>query len=966
MVLKHWLSPRRYRFWLLFGILAYSLAGFFLAPWLLKHFTVKKVSELGRTLSVGTVRINPYMLDIRVDDAELLDTDGSLLAAYDEYYWNFQLSSLFNWAWTFQEIRLIGLRVNAERFSMDDNNFGRFLDSFPSDESKDDKAEKGDLPRLIIHDLHLIDGSVAVADHVHDKDFKTELGPITIHVQDLNTLPDRSGQQQVTIVTEDGSSIAWNGSLQVSPLSSEGRLTIKGNGLSEVHRYLDLMVPFSTSGGGLTVVFDYSLRGTAKGSIEIAVENLAAEALDLALRGPADQGEIIRIPKVSFESGSLRWPQQTIAFDALRVSGANLNVWLKEDGGINLLDIMPAKEDDEPTAASPSEPWQIDLKELAVNETTINLQDRSLQPHVEIALTSLSLAVTELSNRAGAEFPTQLSLELASGGAVQFEGEVKALPSFATEGELNMQGVQLAVAQPYVDRVIRVNIDGGTLALGGTIVSNQAEPAAYTGALYVSKFDLRDTEQEQRLAGWELLNIDHLEVSLANNELQISEVELNRPFGRVHIAEDQSTNIGDLTIAQSEVVASDDVAEPMAITVGGIVIDDASLDFSDFSLPLPFAASIRSLGGEISTLSSVSAQPAEVSLEGQVNEYGLARIEGSINSWAFVEHTDIHMDFRNLEMSRLTPYSIQFAGHAIDAGRIDLDLDYKIAKSQMEGENKMVIRELTLGEKVDHPDAASLPLGLAVALLTDSEGVIEIDLPVSGDLDDPEFSYGSIIARAIGNLITKVVTAPFRLLGKLVGMDSEDFGTLQFVAGRSDLSPPDQEKLVKLASAMQQRPGLTLEVTGVYDEVVDRAAIKAQAVEALLEAREEVVEAAGSELSTEVTRRLTETLFAETFPQTTLESVQAQFMRGGGEGSEEPATLDALAYVAGLHQQLVDHQPVSDEDLIALGTARAEAVLAALTGGEDEAGLRMQRAGVTAVEAEDEMAVPLELKVAIE
>jgi len=714
MVLKHWLSPRRYRFWLLFGILAYSLAGFFLAPWLLKHFTVKKVSELGRTLSVGTVRINPYMLDIRVDDAELLDTDGSLLAAYDEYYWNFQLSSLFNWAWTFQEIRLIGLRVNAERFSMDDNNFGRFLDSFPSDESKDDKAEKGDLPRLIIHDLHLIDGSVAVADHVHDKDFKTELGPITIHVQDLNTLPDRSGQQQVTIVTEDGSSIAWNGSLQVSPLSSEGRLTIKGNGLSEVHRYLDLMVPFSTSGGGLTVVFDYSLRGTAKGSIEIAVENLAAEALDLALRGPADQGEIIRIPKVSFESGSLRWPQQTIAFDALRVSGANLNVWLKEDGGINLLDIMPAKEDDEPTAASPSEPWQIDLKELAVNETTINLQDRSLQPHVEIALTSLSLAVTELSNRAGAEFPTQLSLELASGGAVQFEGEVKALPSFATEGELNMQGVQLAVAQPYVDRVIRVNIDGGTLALGGTIVSNQAEPAAYTGALYVSKFDLRDTEQEQRLAGWELLNIDHLEVSLANNELQISEVELNRPFGRVHIAEDQSTNIGDLTIAQSEVVASDDVAEPMAITVGGIVIDDASLDFSDFSLPLPFAASIRSLGGEISTLSSVSAQPAEVSLEGQVNEYGLARIEGSINSWAFVEHTDIHMDFRNLEMSRLTPYSIQFAGHAIDAGRIDLDLDYKIAKSQMEGENKMVIRELTLGEKVDHPDAASLPLGLAV------------------------------------------------------------------------------------------------------------------------------------------------------------------------------------------------------------------------------------------------------------
>jgi hypothetical protein len=969
MALRDWLNFRRVRFWLITAVLVYTLAGFFAVPWLLEHFAVKEVQELGRSLKVGRVRVNPFVLDIRVEDAELRDTDGSLLVAYEDYYWNVQLSSLINRAWTFREIRLIGLKLNAERFSLDDNNLGRFADSFPEKGSPDgDPAGQG-LPRVIIHDLRVVDGRLGITDHVYERDFETELGPITIQVRNLSTLPDSSGRQQVTVVTEDGGSIAWDGELQLSPLSSSGQVTVRGRSLTEVHRYLDLLVPFTSSGGEFEADFDYSFARSADGELELSVDELDARLFDLALEGPRNPGELIRIPRIGVSGGSMRWPQRHVAVEAIEVSGADIKVRRDAHGRINLLDLLPSRGGEgEPTLAVSAEEqaWQLELGALKAEDATIRLQDRGASPPVDLELRKLSLEASGISNQADVSIPTGLSFDLGSGGSVRFDGEVQVLPAASGQGSISVRDLGLAIAQPYLERFARVTIEDGALALDGMIESDHQDPASYSGSVHVQSLDLRDTNKGEQLLGWDLLDIDRLEFSLASRELEISEIELDGPFGRVHIAQDLSTNIGDLVVKRPETHRPDQNAGPMAVTVGGVEVKDAALEFSDFSLPLPFAASIRSLEGEVSTLSTTSVEPARISLEGRVNEFGLARISGTVNAWAFADHTDIEITFRNLEMARLTPYTVQFAGHAIDAGRMDLDLDYSIAASQLQGGNDIVIRELVLGEKVDHPDAASLPLGLAVALLKDSEGVIDIELPVSGDLNDPEFSYGGIIAKAIFNLITKAVTAPFRLLGNLVGMESEDFGTLVFEAGRSDLSPPDLEKLVKLAEAMRQRPGLKLEVAGVYDNTFDPQALQESKLEELLEAREEAAEAAGAVMSAEIARRAAEALFTETFPDVPLESVQSKFI-GAGEGDEPvEAVLDVPAYVAEMRLKLMERQAVSEQELLALAEARADAALEALAAAESGTSLPVQRAGVIMVEADGNRSIPLELKVTIE
>jgi hypothetical protein len=283
----------------------------------------------------------------------------------------------------------------------------------------------------------------------------------------------------------------------------------------------------------------------------------------------------------------------------------------------------------------------------------------------------------------------------------------------------------------------------------------------------------------------------------------------------------------------------------------------------------------------------------------------------------------------------------------------------------MLGTNKIVSRQLRLGERMETPGGASLPLSLAVALLTDSEGVIDVDLPVSGDINDPQFRLGGVLTKAILGLIGRVVTSPFRLLGKLVGVDSEDFGTLSFAPGSAAISPPDREKLVKLATAMRQRPHLALEVGGVYAAADDRAALQAINIDAEIDARVEAQKQHSEELSTVLRRRAMEVLFEQAFPGVTLESVQVEYMRTAARVEESAAQpeLDETAYLAGLHQRLVEREQVEDAELARLAGARADAVIGALQASSEGTELSLKRLDAQAVKATESSGIPLELKV---
>ena len=224
-------------------------------------------------------------------------------------------------------------------------------------------------------------------------------------------------------------------------------------------------------------------------------------------------------------------------------------------------------------------------------------------------------------------------------------------------------------------------------------------------------------------------------------------------------------------------------------------IQNAKLDFTDLSLRPQFSAKIYELNGVVTGLSSNRDSRSQIELEGRVDEFGLARIRGVLNPFVPRNNTDVNVVFKNVDMVSASPYSMKFAGYKIAEGKISLDLQYKVRNGQLEGANQIVIDKLTLGERVDSPDALKLPLELAIAILKDSNGRIDLGLPVSGNMNDPQFSYGAIIWKAISNVLTKIVTAPFRALGSLFGISGEKLEAIDFDPGSDRLLPPEREKL---------------------------------------------------------------------------------------------------------------------------------------------------------------------------
>lgn len=333
---------------------------------------------------------------------------------------------------------------------------------------------------------------------------------------------------------------------------------------------------------------------------------------------------------------------------------------------------------------------------------------------------------------------------------------------------------------------------------------------------------------------------------------------------------------------------------------------------------------------------------AQVKLDGRVDEYGTAKIDGELNTSDPKAFTNISMIFRNLEMTKLTPYSGRFAGRKIDSGKLSVDLKYDIQQSRLSGENQIVVERLVLGKRIQSPDAVNLPLDLAIALLEDRNGVIDIGLPVRGNLDSPEFSYGALIWKALTNLITRIATSPFRALGALLpGGREETLNIVAFEPGKPAIPPPEKEKLANLASALQKRPKLKLTVQGRYNPETDLAELRSASL------RRSVAIRQGQQLAPDEdpgpvdygspnTAKILEAMFLEKFGSEELDAVKEELKatedNAGKETGDHREAKDPGRLAKMLFYRLVDTEPVGQSELVRLADARSGAIMQELLG----------------------------------
>ncbi|WP_420789470.1 DUF748 domain-containing protein [Shewanella algae] len=628
------------------------------------------------------------------------------------------------------------------------------------------------------------------------------------------------------------------------------------------------------------------------------------------------------------------------------------------------------------TAAEPNKAqeqdkqWLLTIGKISLKQADLNLFEQQQSNGVHWRVYPLDITTGPVRSDLEGSIDYQLQLALSSDAQTQPEtsqgqfsstGAIDAR-AFTVNGELTLTELELQQFQPYLTPYLNMQLESGKLSTQGKFTANAEGKAHFQGQAGIGKLLIKDGLAFEPLLKWQNMAIDAMSFDSEANSLKISNILLEQPYAKVMITEDQRTNIGELiraeppgdnSAAQSQIKQSQAEApqqtaakekinikastdKAFKLDIGSIAIKNGSAYFADNSLTPNFASGIEALEGKISHLSSTPGTKASVDIKGKIDKYAPVTLRGEVNPLLEKPYLDLDLVFKSVELTSVNPYSGTYAGYYIDKGQLSLALNYQLEDNQLKGDNHLVIDQLKLGKPSDSDLATSLPITLAIALLQDRHGVIDLGLQVSGDLDSPSFSFGSIVMTAITNVITKAVTAPFSLLAGLVGSD-EELNLVAFQPGIATLGADAEDKLSKLAKALDDRPKLQLSIEGSVALREDSEALAEQKLQLqLLKASK--LAALPDELSASrfpTQGKLADAL-VELFEQQLKLDADAEkdkvkqklAEKADGEKVDEDTLL--TVWHMGLYNQLLSAQEISNNELANLAQARAQAIKAFL------------------------------------
>ncbi|KAA0986832.1 DUF748 domain-containing protein [Pseudomonas sp. ANT_J28] len=838
---------------LLTALALYSLLGFLILPGIALRVANQQLASYATTpATISRIELNPFSLEVTLWGL-LIGEPGKEQVGFERLYANLQIDSL----WT-KALHLSDIEIDKPQTEILFGKDGKLnllgLFKIPAREPTPADPNAKPFP-LRIERIKLAGGVVHFQDQRPSEPIEFLYDKLDFELKNLSTLPEDSADMTLVAIGPTGGQIDWTGNFSLIPIASEGKLKITNGKMKSFWPYVRDAVPLVLENGVLSLSTDYKLN-LAK-ETELLLSNVAVSIAPFAIKAP-DGRPLAKLGRLDISETTVDLAKQQVVVGKIR--SQKLETWaaLEADGQLDwqkLFASQPSKaavkakaepastpaaaDSPKPEPAPPSKPWQVLLKDVQLRDYQVHLADRKAQPAVALDVGPLNLDLQNFDSLNGSPFNLKLDTGVGKQGKLTADGIVNLAPVSARL-KVQTKDIDLRVAQSYINPFIRLELRSGMLGSDLAVDLKSTEPLAFsvTGRAQVDQLHTLDTLKTRDFLKWQQLVLEGLNYQHGDS-LSIDKVNLFQPYARFMINDDRTTNIDDLLIPQPPDSGAKTTAakpagkeKPLGIHIGGIAINDGSANFADFSLTPNFATAVQQLNGQIGTIDSRQAKPASVDIKGKVDRYAPVTIKGSVNPFDPMASLDIATSFKRVELTTLTPYSGKFAGYRIRKGRLNLDLHYLITKGQLKAENKVVVEQLQLGEKVDSPDAVSLPLKLAIALLKDVDGKISIELPVTGDLNNPQFSIMPIVWQTLRNLIVKAAAAPFKMIGGLVsGGGSEDLGTVSFAPGSSDLSKEAEGSLVKLSQALKERPALRLEIEGTAAASSDGPLIAEQRLE---------------------------------------------------------------------------------------------------------------------------------------
>ncbi len=839
---------------LLVFLVVLGIAGFFIAPPLVKPLIMKKMSAaLHRKASIDKISINPYAVSITIKGFTLEDPGRPKpFVAFDELYVKADLtSSLFRRALILKKITLKNPYVGVSRKPDGSYNFSDLL---PHDEAKaETKIQKEEKPFLFsLNNIQIVNGGI---------DFQDAPNKISHTVREMNV--------SVPFVSNIEYYLADYVEPKFSARINDNKFELVGKTQPFLTSHAtsfdvdieDLDIPFYLN--YIPAKMNCQLKSArldTKMKVHFIVNKDKSPSLALSggitlrkiVLNDLQNNKILQLPSLNINMTSVEPLVPNIHLAQIALQSPELVIRRDKQGEVNLLNLTKKqtgksapKKEESTTSSNKKSDFKFKVDNVVLEKADIAFIDSQPSEQVNVHISPLSFKAVNISTEKGEPGKIELS------GFLNKKSEIKAagtltLEPLDTDLQLDLKNSHSRDFQSYFTGKVKIDVTRGAISTAGNFSLTKDKKnemvIKYTGNLSVSNLATLDKAQSNDFLKWKKLSFNQIKFGYNPLFVHIDTIFLADLFSRIIINPDATINIQDIfsdkeakdaqfkkPVKQEKKkpakVQKDEKQGPADIKIGKIIFNNGHIDFSDKNIKPNYSANMLNLTGSVTGLSSKEFSRADVALKGNLGYGSPIDITGKINPLGKDLYADIKVSFQDIELSPLTPYSNKFLGYPITKGKLNFNVSYLIDKIKLDSENKVLINQLTFGNKVESPNAIKAPVTLAVSLLTDRNGQINLDIPVSGSLDDPKFSIWPIVWQVIVNLITKAVTSPFALLSSLTG-GGEELSFIEFDYGSAAVTDDGQKKINMIDKALNERPNIKLDIEGYVDADKDKTELK--------------------------------------------------------------------------------------------------------------------------------------------
>ena len=955
--------------------------------WFKRRVEDRITQYIHRPAHLGPISVNPYTLTFRVDSVRIDDRDGGPLFQWDRLAVTYRLKSFVqSGEVVFSAIQVVRPYVRFRLSAAGVLSIQDILDSLAATPSRP-------LPPLAIGHLQIEQMRFEWYDSARTKPFYTQLGPATIDLRDFSTRRDSLSRYTFAGRTEQDERFSWKGTLGVTPFASEGEIRLENLKVAKYAPYYGDALRAQVVGGTLDLDAKYVVKADPKQrESKLIGGTLDIRDLALALDGatPARLGAL-HIGGLDADAVA-----HTATLGDLTIRKLALDVVRSPSGAINLAGLLaspttahavtaPAKRTKgakpavvattvKPDSAAANSPWSWTVHHLGLDSASVMLVDSVPALVGKLKATYVAARLDTLSSNPDIASSAHAEFTLAGGGRFVLDAKGPLARKRGTF-KLLLDSLPMFQADPWIAAAGgRLALTSGRMHLDLAGPFDASDPAAprvtISGSVRVDNLGTQERADGDPFLSWRSFKFEGITYDTKAATLEIAQVSLDRPVILMDIDSAGVSNFAHLfpkapktpadsaklkaaadsaaadsafvgpkapPPARSDTALSQDSSSKLKrITVGKVTIANGAFRVTDESVSPTMRLTIGRLTGTTGRFDSDNVNRGELALQAMVDEVAPLSIKGQLNPLSDTQESILEFDAGGVDLLPFAGYSGRYLGYLIAKGKMKTKLHWQLKQRRVKSENVLTLDGFTFGDKVNHPDATSMPVKLGFAVLRDRSGQIVLDVPVEGSLDDPDFSFGRVIVRALLNILRNIVTAPFKLLGSLFGGGSADLSEAPFDAGASTLGADATARLDALRKALVERPDLKLSIEGAVDTVADRAALRRLVLDKRLRAQAPIMSDTALLLPSVRSARLAAE-FATLFPADSVVAAARASRRPVTEalaGRElEPRVLDAIVIGAAELRALADARARACRDYLLQGDAApVERVFLAATG----------------------------------